>query len=281
MGQISKKLARRFTKWSGRFRQAAKTIPIPKDVRDVETLVKDGLDPLFAVYASVQNITSVFSECVSVLPELEPYYDVIAAAEDEYMPSGPPMSPLTGSYFTTWAFFDLRFGDELETIGTCLLDVSDRLGLNAGLVEAIRQFQESRMGVYEHGGTRGGRIRLRELVTGRDFDTICTSGCGGKPGELWYVRLCPPILDLVEYHVTITTPYVLTQASKSDWTAYLNRAMLQLKDVDEDHRLHDLLKYGLGVHHWNEFVFQAYHHHQFDAIFLAGLPDVKGSLPHA
>jgi len=281
MGQISKKLARRFAKWSGRFRQAARTVPIPKDVRDVGTLVKDGLDPLFAVYASVQNITSVFSECVSVLPELEPFYDVIAAAEEEYMPSGPPMSPLTGSYFTTWAFFDVRFGDGLETIGTCLMDVSDRLGLDPGLVEAARQFQESRLGVYEHSGSRGGRVRLRELVTGRDFDTLCTSGYMGKPGELWYVRLCPPLADLVDYHVTITTPYILTQASKLDWTAYLNRAMLQLEDVDEEHRLHDVLKYGLSVHHWNEFVFQGYHHHQHDAIFLAGLPDVKGSLPHA
>ena len=281
MGPTGKKLARRFAKWSGRFRQGARTVPIPNDVRNVESLVKDGHDPLHAVYISIQNITSVFAECVSVLPELEPYYDVIVAADDEYMPSGPPMSPLTGSYFTTWAFFDFRFGDELETLGTCLLDLSDRLGLDPGLVEATHQFQESRMGIYEHGGTRGGRIRLRELVTGRDFDTLCTSGYDGKPGELWYVRLCPPILDLVEYHVTFTTPYILTQASKSDWTAYLNRAMLQLGDVDEDHRLHDLLKYGLSVHHWNEFVFQAYHHHQYDAIFLAGLPDVKGSLPHA
>ena len=281
MGQISKKLAGRFTKWSGRFRQEARTVPVPKDVRDIETLVKDGHDPLHAVYISVQNITSVFAECVSVLPELEPYYDVIAAAEDEYMPDAPPMSPLTRSYFTTWAFFDFRFGDGMETIGTCLLDVSDRLGLNPGLVEGIRLFQESRMGIYEHVGTQGGRVRLRELVTGKGFDTLCTSGYGGKPGELWNVRLCPPLADLVEYHVTITTPYVLTQASKSDWTAYLNRAMLQLKGVDEDQRLHDLLKYGLDVHHWNEFVFQAYHHHQYDAIFLAGLPDVKGSLPHA
>ena len=281
MGQISKKLARRFTRWSGRFRQGARTISIPKDVHDVEALVKDGFDPLHAVYISVQNITSVFAECVSVLPELEPYYDVIAAAEDEYMPDAPPMSPLTRSYFTTWAFFDFRFGSGLETIGTCLLDVSDRLGLDPGLVEAARQFQESRMGVYEHGGTRGGKVRLRELVTGQVFDTVCSSGYGGEPGELWYVRLCPPIFDLVEHHVTITTPYILTQASKSDWTAYLNRATLQLKIEDDDQRLYCLLKNGLSVHHWNEFVFQAYHHHQHDAIFLAGLPDVKGSLPHA
>jgi len=222
----------------------------------------------------------MFSECVSALPEMIAFYDVIEAAEEEYRPGGPPMSPLTGSYFTSWAFFDFRFGGQQETIGTCLLDVSDRLDLDSGLVEALRRFQDSRMGIYEHGGTRGGRVRLRELLTGREFDTLCTSGYRGKRGELWYVRLCPPILDLAEYHVTFTTPYVLTQASKSDWTAYLNRAMLQLKAVEEDQRLHDLLKYGLSLHHWNEFVVQGYHHHQFDAIFLAGLPDVKDSLPH-
>jgi hypothetical protein len=137
------------------------------------------------------------------------------------------------------------------------------------------------MDIYEHVGIQGGRMRLRELVTGREFDTISTSGYGGKPGELWYVRLCPPILDLVEYHVTFTTPYILTEASKSDWTAYLNRAMLQLQDTEGDRRLYELLKYGLSIHHWNEFIFQAYHHHQYSVIFPAGLPDVKASLPHA
>ena len=281
MGPISKKLARRFTKWSGRFRKGTRTVPIPKDVRDVERLVKDGYDPLHAVYLSIQNITSLFAECVSVLPELIPYYDAIAAAEATYLPDGPPMSPLTRSYFTTWAFFDFRFGSGQETIGTCLLDVSDRLGMDPGLVEASQQFQQSRMGIYEHCGTRGGRIRLRELVSGEDLDCLCTSGYSGKPGELWYVRLCPPIDNMVEYDVTITTPYVLTGTSKSDWIAYLNRAMLQMEVKNDGQRLYALLKRGLSVHRWNEFIFQGYHHHQHDAIFLAGLPDVKGSLPHA
>ena len=88
------------------------------------------------------------------------------------------------------------------------------------------------------------------------------------------------VRDLVDYHVTITTPYILTEATKTDWTAYLNRAMLEMKAKDEDQGLYDLMKYGLEVNHWNEYIFQAYHHHQHDAIFLAGLPDVKGSLPH-
>ena len=43
------------------------------------------------------------------LPEMKKYAKMVGAAEEEYMPSGPPMSPLTASFFTTWAFYDLRF----------------------------------------------------------------------------------------------------------------------------------------------------------------------------
>jgi hypothetical protein len=46
-------------------------------------------------------------------------------------------------------------------------------------------------------------------------------------------------------------------------------------------RHHHLLKYGLEPNYWNEFVFKAYHHHQHDAIFLTGIPDLQATLPHA
>ena len=121
MGPISKKLTGRFSKWGEQLQQEfrkVEPIDIPKDVHDVQTLVKDGHDPLHAVYISAQNITSLFAECVSVLPEMTSYYDIAVTAEDEYLPQGPPMSPLTVSYFTNWAFFDVRFGRSFETIGT-------------------------------------------------------------------------------------------------------------------------------------------------------------------
>ncbi len=85
----------------------------------------------------------------------------------------------------------------------------------------------------------------------------------------------------MDYQVAMTTPYILTRATKADWTAYLNRAMLDMMTRDDGQRLHELLKYGSWTHHWNEFVFQGFHHAQRDAIFLAGIPDVKDSLPHA
>jgi hypothetical protein len=39
--------------------------------------------------------------------------------------------------------------------------------------------------------------------------------------------------------------------------------------------------YGPEPNYWNEFVFKAYHHHRPDAIFLAGIPDIEATLPHA
>ena len=96
------------------------------------------------------------------------------------------------------------------------------------------------MGVYEQGGAEGGRCRLRELVKDDEFTCHVASGYRGKPGELWYVRLCPPLLDLFDYHVVFTTPYVLIGATKTDWTAYLATVLLAgvmrtgLADADEE-----------------------------------------------
>jgi hypothetical protein len=287
MGQISAKLAARLKKnrkLADELRREARSIPNALDALQhggqPRTSRGDVFDPLHRVYIAVQNVTSLFAERVSVFPEFKPYYQWAAKAEDEYLPSGPPMSPLTRSYFTHWAFFDLRFGPDRETIGTCLLDVGELLGLEPGAVEVIRTCSESRMGIYEHGGSVGGRCRLRELITEDEFECHVPAGYPGRQGELWYVRLCPPIQP-VAYHVALTTPYVLLGFGTSDWTAYLSKSLIGLIAPEKRRRLHELLKYGREPNQWNEFIFLAYHHHQSDAIFLTGLPDVRGSLPHA
>ena len=129
MGVISKKLASRFRKARrqlGELRRqaAADFAQVPKDVKGVAALVRSGHDPLHAAYVAAQNFTSFFAEAVSPFPEFDPYCQVVGPAQDEYLPSRPPLSPLTMSYFTTWAFFDVRFGPDGETLGTCLLDVA-------------------------------------------------------------------------------------------------------------------------------------------------------------
>src|SRR4029077_12605614 len=89
-----------------------------------------------------------------------------------------------------------------------------------------------------------------------------TSGYRGKRGELWYIRLFPPLEpELATYHIVFTTPYILVGQSKDDWIAYLKRSMVGIMASSEPHGgLHQLLKFGTSTNHWNEFVLLAYHH---------------------
>lgn len=207
MGETSKKLHKRLTK-------TVKSLHLPTgkmqgraDMPNVEKWIKEGMDPVHAAYVFVQNISSAFAEGVSQLPEMKKYVKVIGAAEEEYMPSGPPMSPLTTSFFTTWAFYDLRF-DGADTIASCQIDANDMIGMNPDQLDALKKLAVSRMGIYEHLGMDGSHVRLRELLTNDEFACHCASGYRGQSGELWYVRLLPPLLpELARYHVAFTTPY--------------------------------------------------------------------------
>jgi hypothetical protein len=287
MGQISTKFAKRLgksRKLIGELRREAVSIQAALDSLKRGPTARpsrwDDLDPLHAVYTVIQNLTSVFTEQVSEFPEFKPYYVLVDEAEREYMPAGPPMSPLTRSYFTTWAFFDLRFGPDQETIGDCLLDVAGPLGIGEEGTQAIRLMSGTRMGIYEHVRIIGGRCVLRELISEDEFECYVSAGYPGKVGELWHVRVCPPI-EPATYHVTFTTPYILTGFGKPDWTAYLSKSLIGLTGPEKRRRLGEILKYGREANFWSEFLFKAYHHHRHDAIFLAGLPDVPGSMPHA
>jgi hypothetical protein len=253
---------------------------IKKGQPNMEAWIKQGMDPVHAAYAFVQHITSYFAEGVSQLPEMKKYAKIVAKAEDEYLPSGPPMSPLTTSFFTTWALYDLRF-DGTDTLASCLIESNDVVGMNPDQFDALKKMASSRMGIYEHIGMEGPHVRLRELVTGADFTCHNASGYRGRPGELWYVRLLPPLLpDLARYWIGFTTPYIL-MASKDDWLQFLKRGLSQSSFGTDKDGLHRFLKYGPDPTYWNEFVFKGYHHHQSDAIFLAGIPDLKATLPHA
>ena len=246
----------------------------------VEAWIKDGMDPVHAAYAFVQHITSRFAEGTSQLAELKAYATIVGAAEEEYMPSGPPMSPLTTSFFTSWAFYDLRF-DGTDTLASCQIEANDVICMNPDQLDALKKLAASRMGIYEHVGMDGSHVQLRELITDAECTCHSTSGYRGQKGELWYVRLLPPLLpDLACYYIAFTTPYIL-MANKDDWLQFLRRGLSQSGFSTDKDGLHQFLKYNPDPNYWNEFVFKGYHHHQSDAIFLAGIPDLESTLPHA
>jgi hypothetical protein len=152
----------------------------------------EGLHPAHAAYVYAQKQVSVMSEQLSALKETAPFVDIISKAEDLYVPSAPPMSPLTTSYFTCWAFFDACLGPASETIGTTIFEVGATFGMYPDLLRLMRLMQDSRMGFYIHRGGEGDASILEDPVTGDIYRAIVPAGYKGQNNENWYVRLLPP-----------------------------------------------------------------------------------------
>jgi hypothetical protein len=238
----------------------------------------EGFHPAHAAYVHAQNQVSVMSEQLTALKEMRPFADMISKAEDLYQPSGPPMSPLTTSYFTSWAFFDACAGPANETIGTTILDVGTAFGMHPELLRLIRLMQHSRMGFYIHRGREGDVSVLEDLVTSAVYRAIVPAGYRGKKNENWFVRLLPPPMPGGREHVVFTTPYIVVHPDGADWLAYFRRTSPATAGFgDYEHHM----KYGPTREYWNDYVFEAYVNNQADAIYLAGLPDIPESRPHS
>jgi hypothetical protein len=237
------------------------------------------LHPAHAVYVYAQNQTSVMSEQLTALDEMAPFVKILSRAEDLYMPGGPPMSPLSTSYFTCWAFFDACIEATGETIGAVILETGARFGMNADLLRVIRLMQESRMGIYTVDAMEGGSAVLRELITGAVCRAIVPSGYHGERGELWYARVLPPAIPGGAEHVVFTSPYVLLSPGLAGWQAYFDRTLPQGPARADSYARH--MKYGPTRAYWNDFVFEAYVNYRTEAVYLAGLPDIPESRPHS
>jgi hypothetical protein len=236
--------------------------------------------PAHAAYIYAQNQVSVISEQLTALKEMTPFVDIVSQADDLYLPSGPPMSPLTTSYFTCWAFFDACAGSAHETIGTTILELGAAFGMSPELLRLIQSLQDSRMGLYIQRGVEGSLVVLEDIVSGDICRAISPGGYRGDRNELWYVRLLPPPIPGSSEHVAFTTPYIILQPEVRDWLPYFSRTFAHNQQARvDDYERH--MKYGPTRAYWNDFVFEAYVNHRQEAIYLAGLPDVPESRAHS
>ncbi len=193
------------------------------DSDGLKKLMSKEHDPCHALYIFAQNFASVLGEQLSEIKETRQFVKIVSDAEDEFQPGGPPLSPLTVSYFTMWALFDVLFGQSHETIGACILGIGPLIEMPPWLLDVIGQMQRSTMGVYVHCGTDGHLVRLRAL--GSQETKLChvPSGYMGQAGELWFVRLLPPANALFDYHIVFNTPYILVDVTERMFADYLAR----------------------------------------------------------
>ena len=186
------------------------------EVKSIKRLVAGGHDPLHAAYLHAQNYLSVFGELACRLPEFETYRDVVASAEETYIPGWPPMSPVSGSFFSAWALLDLPLREADDTMCSCALEIGQAFGMQDDLALALEVMGESGMGIYQHLGGHDGVVDLHDIVDGQTYPCIVPSNYVGRPGELWYVRLLPPLNASFNHGVAFTSPYVLLDTTEAD-----------------------------------------------------------------
>ena len=237
-------------------------------------------DPLHAIHITVQNLVSVFSEQISIFPELKTYRKDLIKAEDTYIPGFPPLSPITVSFFTMWAFYDYCFGKDDECIGSVLIDLSEKLKLPHDWVLVVESQWQSRMGIYEHCGFHGDKIVLKELITAEETVCICPAGYKGEKNELWYVRILNSPMNLLNYSVAFTTPYILQGNSNQQWIEFFQRNDIEPSDSDVMRKLQTFMKRGKSKFYWPEFIMDGYNGYKKECIFLKGIPDQPETLPH-
>ncbi|MFT4623626.1 MAG: hypothetical protein ACI8PZ_002282 [Myxococcota bacterium] len=238
------------------------------------------MDPSHGWYVRAQQQLSILVEQTGAMRETLSLTDPINDAEDEYMPVGPPMSPLTRSYFFYWSTCDLSPNGDGETLASATLDLVREVGIDPHLLRAMETLESSRMGLWEHRGFDGRRVRLRELVTGEERRCHVASGYRGRPGEMWFVRVLPPPIEGLDA-VVITTPYLLVRTERADWLAYLDRALAAFPTDRRGQVYPILMKYGDNPRYWPEYVFEAYVDHAPDVVYLTGFPDIEASRPHS
>jgi len=224
---------------------------------------------------------SVMAEQLLVLPEMKALAKLVGTAQDDYMPSWPPMSPITTSFFWCWANFDAAVNAHRETLGSVTLAVATEFGVHPKMLTLMQTFNDSRMGVYRVEGHGESHVQLRDLVTSQQCSAICESGYTGSVGELWFARVLPPALPAQTDYVVFTSPYVLIAPDVMGWTEYFDRIAAKDSHRSRIEALQRHLKWGTSRRYWTEFVFEGYVNHQPGAIFLKGLPDVPASRPHS
>ena len=241
-------------------------------LKEIKNEVNTGkADPLHYAYASSVSLISHCMYALVGLKEMKGFRKATKSQEELYMPSYPPMSPLTDSYYCMWELADFRFGSDRETLCSIFLDLADTLKISSDDIKLAKIISNSRMGIYEICKIKRDKIFFKELLSDECFWCV-TPDYKGSIGDVWYTRILSSPPEYADYSISLTTPYVLL-SEKKDWVSYFKR-----NDVNQQN-LHQFMKFGPSKNYWNEYIFYGYTNYTDQAIFLKGIPDIPYSLP--
>ncbi len=234
-------------------------------------------------FMSTLNFMNVISQFLLSHPDpsLQAHADRLDKANEEYVPQGPPISPVTTSHFNCWTLMDAEISPEEGTLCDAVLRLGPELGLDGSLSELLQQAASTRMGMYCQVGVEDKVILLREILTNRLYRVRCNSDYLGDTDTVWFVRLFPSRVE-EGTHFIISTPYIVAETTHEQWVEYFGRNGLQSGASNLEPLLANFMKVGSSPNHWLEYIFEGYMGHRGSScICLTGIPDCKESLPHS
>ena len=236
-------------------------------------------DPSFHAYAAAMNVANEFaSQALDVL-ELIPFNNQLADLQEEYMPSYPPMSPITSAFFAGWMVLDAQDSVTGLTLAETFVRYLEHVGDRDFLRTAMAAMSDSWCSFYEVTEVESHGLKLWDIAAKQEFQCWNSSGYSGRNGEIWYVRLLPPIVNDANRWVTVSTPYVFRESCRGTWEAFFQRHAASGSGVGLP--LRDYLKYGKSLGYWLEFLFRAMVGYTGNMVAVTGVPDDPGSLPHS
>lgn len=118
----------------------------------------------------VNNWAISMVELLQEVPDLRKFMHKLFDAQEEYVPNGPPMSPLTKSFFYQWAVYDLPMGIKRETMGSILLAIGRYLKMDPDFLAVLQKLVDGRLGLFTHEGQNGNTIALQRAHQVGDGD---------------------------------------------------------------------------------------------------------------
>ena len=236
-------------------------------------------DPSAHAYMAAVNTTTDFATQALEILELTPFNNQIFDIEEEYMPSYPPMSPVTKAFWANWVSLDAHDSFTGVTMGGLFAQYLQHTGSFDYLQKAMKPLNDSFCSFYEVTEVNDQGVKLWDIAGRQEFQCWNGSGYPGCEGEVWYVRLLPPFSEEAKRSVTMGTPYVFRDGDRRKWEQFFERQQRSLFVADQS--LRDYLKFGTSLGYWLEFVFQAFAGYTGNMILVTGVPDDPASLPHS
>jgi len=272
-----------------------------------EPAVAAEVAPFFAHYLVVARAAT---RLLGTLPfaGLARFHDEV---EEEYMPGGPPQSPVYDSFSMQFVLSSVPQGIANETPYSVLARMLLRDPSRARLQSMAQSLADSRFELCRVKSASDHAAEI-EFVRGGGAATVQLTGPFLRSGDFGLMRL----MRFDDSFFIADSPYLL-QASEEDWLQHLARIVAEqqgpskpptpakssavksskLSSKEQARRrqkdkarasrhepeeiIKHYLKFGLSPRYWFDYVMDAYAGQRHGIVFVAGVPDRPELLPHA